>query len=99
MTLETLRSDEILTKWFASVYERKQFQAIWKMLQDSHPMRHTDGAPVTASTAEKKLGVIEGYELALERIKLCAHYQALPSALPPASFADPDFGEQQQNEN
>lgn len=94
MTLETLRSDEILTKWFASIFDRKQFQAIWKMMQDTHPMRHTDGAPVTASTAEKKLGVIEGYELALERLRLCAHHQALPSALPDATFSPPDFAEQ-----
>lgn len=87
MTLEVLRSDEILTKWFAGIYDRKQFQVIWNMLQESHPMRHTDGAPVTASTAEKKLGVIEGYELALERLRLCAQYQPLPSALPEATFA------------
>jgi len=91
MTLDKIRSNEELTKWWASVFNGKKFEPIAKMLQANHPMRYVDPGMVTASSAEKKLGMIEGYELALERLRLCAQFEQPLGELPPATFADPEF--------
>lgn len=64
-------------------------EGIWKMLQDTHPMRTMDNAPVTNSTAERKLGEIQGYQLAMERLQLCAQFQQPPGEMPTATFEQP----------
>ncbi len=86
MTLDQIRSDEALTKWLDSTIKGKRFQLVMQMLEETHPMRFVSTAPVTPSSAEKKLGEIEGYELAITRIKLCAQYQPLQSGMPMATF-------------
>ena len=90
MTLDQIRSDEALTKWLDATINSKRFQFVWEMLEESHPMRFVETTPVTPSTAEKKLGMIEGYQLALERLKLCTRFQALPGPMPMATFQAPE---------
>lgn len=90
MTLEQIRSDEPLAKWLETFINGQQFQVVMKMLDESHPMRFVETTPVTPSSAEKKLGMIEGYELALARIRLCTKYQALPGPMPVATFQAPE---------
>lgn len=90
MTLDQIRADEALTKWLDSIINSKRFSFVMQMLEDQHPMRFVETTPVTPSTAEKKLGMIEGYQLAIERIKLCTKYQALPGPMPMATFEAPE---------
>ena len=89
MTLDQIRSDEALVKWLDATINGKRFQHVMDMLQEQHPMRFVDTAPVTPSSAEKKLGVIEGYELAIARLKLCTKYQPLQGDMPMATFEPP----------
>jgi hypothetical protein len=90
MTLEQIRADEALSKWLDATINSKRFQLVWQMLEEQHPMRFVEAGPVTPSTAEKKLGMIEGYQLVLERLKLCTKYQALPGPMPMATFEAPE---------
>jgi len=89
MTLDQIRSDEALTKWLDSTINGKRFQIVMQMLEDQHPLRFVETGAVTPSTAEKKLGMIEGYELALTRIRLCANFQPLQGPMPSATFEPP----------
>lgn len=86
MTLDQIRSDEALTKWLDSIINSKRFSFVMQMLEEQHPMRFVETSPVTPSTAEKKLGMIEGYQLAIERLKLCTRFQPLQGPMPPATF-------------
>lgn len=90
MTLDQLRSNEAFVKWFGGVSNTPMFVELLKALDAGHPMRHTDGQPVTASSAEKKLGTIEGYELCLERIRICAQPLIPDSGMPTETFAPPE---------
>lgn len=91
MTLEKLRSNEEIVKKWASTFNSKIFQdGVWRMLQTQHPLRYSDPYPVTTASAEKRLGMIEGYELALERLRLCAQYTEQAGEMPVATFADPE---------
>lgn len=90
MTLDQFRSSEDLTKWWAKVYNHRNFQDfLLPALGEKHPMRFVDIAPVTTSSAEKKLGKIEGYEEALVYLKLATTISIPQAEMPPASFADP----------
>ena len=74
MNLNDIRSDEKLVEWWSQICRTENYYKINKMMQDTHPLRFVDPGPVTPSSAEKRLGQIEGYELALERIRLCGEY-------------------------
>jgi putative component of membrane protein insertase Oxa1/YidC/SpoIIIJ protein YidD len=76
-----------------STINGKRFQVVMEMLDEQHPMRFVETASVTPSTAEKKLGMIEGYELAIARIKLCTKFQPLQGPMPPATFEAPQTEE------
>lgn len=89
MTLDQIRSDEALTKWLDSTINSRRFQFVMQMLDEQHPMRFVETTTVTPSTAEKKLGMIEGYQLAIERLKLCTKFQPLQGPMPPATFEAP----------
>ena len=78
--LSDIRTDEKLVEWWSSICRSEGYVRILKMMQDTHPLRFVDPGPVTPSSAEKRLGQIEGYELALERIRLCGEY-AGPAAM------------------
>ena len=87
MNLDDIRQNEELTKWWASVFNRKQFQdGIFKMLQDTHPMRFVETGGTTEASATRRLGMIEGYEMALEKLRLAAQYQQPKGEMPPATF-------------
>lgn len=87
MTLAELRKVEQVTEWWGKVYASSRFVPILKMLSDTHPMKFVDPTPVTPSSAEKKLGMIEGYELCLERLRLAGQYDPAMPQMPPATFA------------
>lgn len=90
MDLNEVRSQQSIVQWWAAVYHHKNFQTvILKMLHDTHPLRFVDTAPVTTPSAEKRLGMIESYELALERLRLCAQFQQPPGEMPTATFEPP----------
>lgn len=86
MTLDQIRADEALTKWLDSIINGRRFKPVMDMMEATHPMRFVEPTPVTPSTAEKKLGIIEGYELALARLKLCTQFQPLMGPMPQARF-------------
>lgn len=76
MKLDEVRANEELVKWWTKVYHHQNFQkGIKVMLEDTHPLRFLDANPVTTPGSDRRLGMIEGYELALERLKLSAQYQ------------------------
>lgn len=87
MTLAELRKIEQITEWWGKVYFSNRFLPIKEMLLDTHPMKFADLMPVTPSSAEKKLGMIEGYELCLERLRLAGQYDTAMPQMPPATFA------------
>ena len=93
MNLNDIRTDEKLVEWWAQICRTENFYKINKMMQDTHPLRFVDPGPVTASSAEKRLGHIEGYELALERIRLCGEH-FIPVPLPgEPTFEPPEIEE------
>lgn len=69
MTIKEFRQNQMLVDWWRKTFNRKEFQAIWQIMADLHPMRYTDSTPITTPSAERKLGEIQGYELALGRLK------------------------------
>jgi len=89
MNLNEIRADEELVKWWAQVCKTDNFYKINKMMQDTHPLRFVETTPVTTSTAEKRLGMIEGYELAMEKLRLCSEFLSIPTHIIP-SFEPPE---------
>jgi hypothetical protein len=93
MNLNDIRSDEKLVEWWSQICRTENYYKINKMMQDTHPLRFMDPGPVTPSSAEKRLGQIEGYELALERIRLCGEFIG-PVFVPTApTFEPPEIEE------
>jgi hypothetical protein len=92
MNLNDIQANEDLVKWWSKVVNHANFRdGIMKMLNDTHPLRFVDTSPVTTASSDKRLGTIEGYELALERIRLCSQYQPKLGDLPPPSFSPPEI--------
>lgn len=90
MNLEDFRKNDEFVKHWAKIFHMEHFQqGIWKVLNDSHPLRFTDGGPVTTASSDKRLGTIEGYELCLERMKLATTPDKPVEPMPQASFLPP----------
>lgn len=90
MTLHTIRSNKALADWWAGIFASPNFQSIWKMMNDSHPLRFTEaGAAVTTPSSDKRLGAIEGYELALRRLELCASFEEPLGEMPTTATWEP----------
>lgn len=99
MNLEEIRKNKPLTEWWALVMAHPNFQHIWKMMNDRHPLRLLEyGVPATLDSSSKRLGTIEGYETAMRRLELCAVYEPGPYPLPEATFS-PLTVEEQSTDN
>lgn len=94
MTIKEFRQNQVLVDWWRKAFYKKEFQVLWQMLQDMHPMRFTDGTAITSSSAENKLGNIQGYELLLERLRLCTTMDEIME-LPDPTFRPVDQLEQE----
>lgn len=98
MNLQTIRSNKALAEWWSGIFVSQNFQAIWKMMNENHPLRFTEtGSTVTTPSSDKRLGMIEGYELALRRIELCGQFEEPLGEMPTvATWESPNDPDPQQ---
>ena len=91
MNLEAFRKNEKLVAWWSKTYGNSNFGELLKMLEQDHPLRSTDDRTrFSSAAAENYLGVIQGYELVLERLKLATQYTNETNPLLEAKFEPVD---------
>lgn len=85
--LRDIQNDKALCDWWAAITNTPEFGKIWKMMNDTHPLRFVDPSmPVTTPSSDKRLGVLEGYEIALSRLMAAATHVPAMASLPDPTF-------------
>lgn len=97
MKLSDVRANRVLTEWWMGVMAHPNFKVVWQMMNENHPLRFPEVAQTTTPGSDRRLGYIEGYELALRRLELVASFEPGPEALPAPTFAPLETNEQNES--
>ena len=95
MTLEQLRKNPTFVESWRKIMESQRFAPIWEMLNETHPMKKTTSQIMLSMEASSNyMHYIQGYELALERMRAAAQPLTMAEQLPEPTFERPEVEEQ-----
>lgn len=86
MTLTEWQSNQLLTKWAATVFDSNEGRELLSMLNDSHVKNSQVSLALPADTKSSELGKIYGYDVALNNI------EAAKKFIPPRPKLEESFG-------
>lgn len=73
MRLSDWRANDDLVQWMAKLTRSGNWKLLVEMMREEHPMNYVDTDPrITESQASKKLGVIEGWNMAMTNFQSAA---------------------------
>ena len=94
MTLEELRRNPTFVEWWRKTMDSKGFAPVWEMLNETHPMKKTTSQIMLSMEASSNyMHYIQGYELALERMRAAAQPLIAAEQLPEPTFERPEVEE------
>lgn len=89
MTIEAFRKNEELVAWTAKLFRSRNWELLMQTLRDTHPMHETTPSErYNNDGATWKLGVIEGYNLLINKLETMGTPVATQE-MPVATFEPP----------